>query len=259
MPDTAYAPPAVPKLDLRGAGLTKHSTQPLPPHVFAATRDKYIYEWLHDSCRDDSCSETCGSSTCFTDCPGNWASARGTIARLSPTSCQSYLTAQHHPPLINAQVCLSRRLDPLSGMSVLGTLLISFAWRHLHADRVQPLKQKHMCPFESSGFQILGVSQVTEGSHIVYVTPTNGFCLQDGSRGTETGYLNLTGLLPLHWKTMPAARLDHVELVQLFTSTTDYAGDLEGWNVRMPTHSTLLGLHCSALGNSCTRLHFHTV
>lgn len=51
------------------------------------------------------------------------------------------------------------------------------------------------------------------------------------------GHPNMIGLLPLHWKTMPAPRLDNVELVQLSSAATDYAGDLEGWNVRISIHS----------------------
>jgi hypothetical protein len=147
VPNTAHQPPAVPKLDLRGAGLTKHSTSPLPSHLFAGTRDKYIYKWLNDSSRDDSYSETWESSTCFTDCPGNWASVGGTIARLSPTLCQSYVTAQHDPPLINTQVRLSCLMEDPS----------------LHA--CPPLKSLGVRDFEGiSGLCLLYACHLPEGA-----------------------------------------------------------------------------------------------
>lgn len=100
------SPPKVPRLDLKGAGLTKHSTRPLPPHVLAGTRDMYIYEWLNDSCRDDSFSDTLATSTRFTEGPCDWASAADGHSLTSPTSGQSYVTARHHMPAITTQVCL---------------------------------------------------------------------------------------------------------------------------------------------------------
>ncbi|BDA43461.1 hypothetical protein COCOBI_04-4730 [Coccomyxa sp. Obi] len=149
------SPPKVHRLDLKGAGLTKHSTRPLPPHLLAGTRDMYIYEWLNDSCRDDSYSDTLATSTRFTEGPCDWASAAGSHPRTSPTSVQSYVTARHHMPPITEQDCSS--------------------WTDKELSR------------------------------------------------------NMKGLLPPHWRGVPAPRLDRVDMVQLYTAPTEYYGDLEGW------------------------------
>ncbi len=105
MPGAGASPPKVPRLDLKGAGLTKHSTGPLPPHLLAGARDMYIYEWLNDSCRDDSYSDTLATSTSFTEGPCDWASAAESHFRTSRTSGQSYITARHDMPPIEGQVC----------------------------------------------------------------------------------------------------------------------------------------------------------
>ena len=112
------APPKVPWLDLKGAGLTKHSTRPLPPHVLAGTRDMYIYEWLNDSCRDDSYSDTLATSTRFTEGRSDGASAAESHPLSSATSGQSYATAPHHMPTIATQV---RRMDPFNRFVCLHT------------------------------------------------------------------------------------------------------------------------------------------